>query len=213
MWEVSLNKVTQSLYDMWGFTRKNTKIEEMRSDRGVVYGPEALLSYKTVFIRGSYIQGVQGFSASNDARRRYYAGDIGVIGPAGDLFVGWRKAAFHFPGWKSGNISDHEIDTPVWGFNVGGPRGWFLYGIGTATNFPFFQIGDKLDNVLVFEGEAHIGGRIGVVPLSVVLGYSYWWFGKAIDSYYVDYRAYHGTATVQFEDAGYGPHIDITYNF
>jgi hypothetical protein len=215
-WTVSLNKVTESIYDLWGLSQKKHTIEEKESDIGLLIGPEVVFSYRKIFTRGFYLQGRHNFSGSEKSDRKYFGIEIGVGKKDKGCFIGWRKMDFSFPNWQSKNITDHNIATPVWGFKLNSDKPGLFAGFGIATNLFLFQIGNTLDDVFIFDGELNVGYRFKEAPLILSAGYRYWWFGKAINTYYIYEPPFYvgeKTATVQFEDVGYGPIFEVRYSF
>lgn len=123
-----------------GLSPKKHTIEAKDSDIGILLGPEVVFSYSKFFTRGFCLQGSHNFPDSEKADRKYYGIEIGLGKEDKGFFTGWRRMDFSFPDWQSKNITDHNISSPVWGFNVSSSKPGLFAGLDITTNFLIFQI-------------------------------------------------------------------------
>lgn len=102
--------------------------EKKQSDRGVIWGPEIIYSFKDyftnegTFIRAFYFQGSNNFSNMGKDERKETGVDMGFnYGGSGWgwFYIGGRKIEVNFSNLQIANMSDYKISDIIFGFIFG----------------------------------------------------------------------------------------------
>lgn len=197
-------------------------IAKLKSDAGILWGPEVEYLNKKFFIRGFYLLGSSyNFPDNGKAQLNNFGADIGYQPEgnfASEFFAGYRQISVEYS-FKDSQLTNHNISDAVLGFRLGSRNDKIGFSGNIGVTFGVRGLFDALDNFgesnyiiekpLIVEGEITFGYRFRRVPLSVIAGYGGWGYEKPIRKR----KEGINEITEYWQDSSFGPTFEVVYGF